>query len=157
LHLPPKSVTIISIFRLHSLIENGWSSPNQTWVKFDVALWSTIEVNVGIICACMPSVRSLLVRIFPRMSVLGSDPRSRIDITERNLGFGTTSRTMAERNPGVLLPTRPNAIALHTSYAVEYEQRDSEEDERKLMTDLKWLRASGSHSSRSPSNKSSRT
>lgn len=28
---------------------------------------STIEVNVGIICACMPTLRLILIRIFPRL------------------------------------------------------------------------------------------
>lgn len=32
------------------------------------------EVNVGIICACMPAIRLLLVQIFPK--VLGSSHRS---------------------------------------------------------------------------------
>jgi hypothetical protein len=35
-----------------------------------VSIWSTVEINVGMICACMPSLRLLLVRLFPKM--LGS-------------------------------------------------------------------------------------
>ena len=31
----------------------------------EVSIWSTIEINVGIICACMPTLRLLLVRLFP--------------------------------------------------------------------------------------------
>lgn len=27
--------------------------------------WSTIEIHVGIICACMPAMRALLRRVFP--------------------------------------------------------------------------------------------
>jgi hypothetical protein len=36
-------------------------------------IWSIIELDVGIICACMPSFRIILIRIFPR---LGSTPDS---------------------------------------------------------------------------------
>lgn len=32
-----------------------------------VGYWSTIEINVGIICSCMPSIRLLLVRAFPKI------------------------------------------------------------------------------------------
>lgn len=35
--------------------------------------WSTIEVPVSVICACMPAIRSLFVRILP--SVFGSTAR----------------------------------------------------------------------------------
>lgn len=33
-----------------------------------VSQWSTIEVNVGIICACMPTLRLILLRMFPVLS-----------------------------------------------------------------------------------------
>ncbi|KAL5379990.1 hypothetical protein DPSP01_008028 [Paraphaeosphaeria sporulosa] len=62
-------VTVISIIRLQSLISFA-TSTNPTWDQADAANWSTIEINVGIICACMPALRLILVRIFPR--ALGS-------------------------------------------------------------------------------------
>ncbi|KAF9735866.1 hypothetical protein PMIN02_011665 [Paraphaeosphaeria minitans] len=57
-------VTIISTIRLQSLISFA-NSPNPTWDQAGAANWSTIEINVGIICACMPALRLILVRIFP--------------------------------------------------------------------------------------------
>lgn len=63
------SVTVISIIRLQTLISFA-NSTNPTWDQTDAANWSTIEINVGIICACMPALRLILVRIFPR--ALGS-------------------------------------------------------------------------------------
>lgn len=33
----------------------------------EVGYWSTIEVPVGIICACMPAVRSLFSLVFPKV------------------------------------------------------------------------------------------
>ncbi|KAF2750589.1 hypothetical protein M011DRAFT_516936 [Sporormia fimetaria CBS 119925] len=62
-------VTIVSILRLQSLVYFA-NSVNPTWDQFDVINWSTIEVNVGIICACMPTIRVILVRLFPK--ILGS-------------------------------------------------------------------------------------
>jgi len=34
-----------------------------------MATWSTVEINVAIICACMPNLRLLLVRLFPKLKV----------------------------------------------------------------------------------------
>ena len=59
-------VTVVSILRLRSLIHFGVSS-NPTWDQTDVISWSNIEINVGIICACMPALRVILVRCFPKV------------------------------------------------------------------------------------------
>ena len=39
-------------------------------VTYDIAstMWSIIEMNVAIICACLPMVRPLLVKLFPKMA-----------------------------------------------------------------------------------------
>ncbi|EEH10178.1 CFEM domain-containing protein [Histoplasma capsulatum G186AR] len=60
----PDSVTIVSILRLQSLLKFA-KSRNFTWDYVEMGYWSTIEVHVGIICACMPAIRSLLRRLFP--------------------------------------------------------------------------------------------
>lgn len=58
------SVTVVSILRLRSLV--GFAkSENPTWDNADVSNWSTIEVCVGIICTCMPSLRLILARVSP--------------------------------------------------------------------------------------------
>ncbi|KAF1842706.1 uncharacterized protein K460DRAFT_314232 [Cucurbitaria berberidis CBS 394.84] len=59
-------VTVVSILRLRSLVHFA-TSTNATWDQTDVVNWSNIEVNVGIICACMPALRVILVRCFPRV------------------------------------------------------------------------------------------
>ena len=59
--------------RLQSLL-NFANSTNPTWDNYEVINWSTIEINVGIICACLPSARLILVHFFPR--VLGSSQHS---------------------------------------------------------------------------------
>lgn len=60
------SVTVVSIIRLHALIVLG-KSANATWDNFPVSLWSTVEINVGIMCTCMPTLRLLLIRLFPAL------------------------------------------------------------------------------------------
>ncbi len=67
------------------------NSTNPTWDDWDVSNWSTIELNVGIICACMPALRLLLVRLFPRImgsSTLQSYGRYGKNSHGNNLGSG---------------------------------------------------------------------
>jgi hypothetical protein len=60
------SVTIVSIVRLQALVTFAESN-NATWDNFPVSLWSTVEINVGIMCTCMPTLRLILVRLFPTL------------------------------------------------------------------------------------------
>lgn len=60
------SVTIVSILRLHALVTFA-TSDNQTFDNFDIMIWSTTEINIGIICACMPALRQILARIWPNV------------------------------------------------------------------------------------------
>lgn len=58
----------MSILRLKSLVLYQNRSLNVTWEFSDVFLWSTIEIDVGMICACLPTIRLILVRIWPVLS-----------------------------------------------------------------------------------------
>jgi hypothetical protein len=84
----PYSVTVISIIRLQTLISFA-NSTNPTWDQADAANWSTIEINVGIICACMPALRLILVRLFPR--ALGS---TQYASNQYYAKYGTNSRAI---------------------------------------------------------------
>ncbi|GKU08534.1 unnamed protein product [Fusarium langsethiae] len=67
-------VTIMSILRLYATVKAGVSHTNNaTWEYLAMSKWSTIEINVGIWCACMPSLRILLSRLFP--TLLGTSKR----------------------------------------------------------------------------------
>lgn len=41
---------------------------------FDILRWSTIECYVSVICACMPSMRQMVLRLFPK--VFGSGTKT---------------------------------------------------------------------------------
>ncbi|KAL8336992.1 hypothetical protein RB601_008473 [Gaeumannomyces tritici] len=100
-------VTVVSILRLQSLVEFA-SSSNPTWDHWDITHWSAIEINVGIICACLPSLRLLLVRIFPRLG--GSSDRygSKAQDNGPSKGFSRPST-------GVALVSRGGAVELESS------------------------------------------
>lgn len=77
------SVTIVSILRLKALVNFANTTNVTCEYTFDhtpssmlidssgdnveASLWSNIEVQVGIICACMPAMRLGLVTLFPKI------------------------------------------------------------------------------------------
>ncbi|KAF1832247.1 hypothetical protein BDW02DRAFT_555181 [Decorospora gaudefroyi] len=58
------SVCIVSILRLQSLVQIS-NSKDPTYDNTPAATWSAVEVNVGIICSCLPLLRPLLTRWLP--------------------------------------------------------------------------------------------
>lgn len=84
-------VTIVSIVRLASLVEFR-ESTNLTWDYFGVSMWSTVEIAVGIICACMPSIRLILVRVAPKVFDVTLVRRSRYYYGNRKSKMITASQ-----------------------------------------------------------------
>ncbi|ETS86240.1 hypothetical protein PFICI_00068 [Pestalotiopsis fici W106-1] len=60
-------VTVISVIRLVFLVLMK-GSINLTWDYFNVCFWSTLEIMIGIMCTCMPTLRLILVRVTRRVS-----------------------------------------------------------------------------------------
>ncbi|KAM5358160.1 hypothetical protein ACJZ2D_015548 [Fusarium nematophilum] len=87
-------VTIMSILRLQALVSFG-DSPNPTWDFYNVAIWSTIETCVGVICACLPTVRLLLVRLWPTLG--SSSVRSNGNQYQQQHESSSQSKTRAKR------------------------------------------------------------
>ncbi|KAH6609147.1 putative PTH11-type G-protein coupled receptor protein [Trichoderma cornu-damae] len=124
-------VTVVSVLRLRSIIKFGSDSLNPTWDFYDVSFWSALEINVGLICVCLPSFRVLLVRFFPRLQGTTeryygrSSRRNRSTTNKRTsrLPLGHSAGSHVDRSqphPNV----EPNRIAYQTSYTVEYGYND---------------------------------
>ncbi|GKT43042.1 satratoxin biosynthesis SC1 cluster protein 4 [Colletotrichum spaethianum] len=126
-------VTVVSILRLQSLVQFA-KSQNPTWDQFDVATWSTVEINVGIICACMPSIRVILVSFFPK--IMGSTRNGTSNAAKyyiqssgngrsrnRTLGNEAKIKTM-DRESGSSSGS-PNGIMYTKEYAVDYHDETS--------------------------------
>uniref|UniRef100_A0A8H7NJ48 CFEM domain-containing protein n=1 Tax=Bionectria ochroleuca TaxID=29856 RepID=A0A8H7NJ48_BIOOC len=96
-------VTIISILRLKSLVTFAMSS-NATWDYFDVTMWSIIEISVGIMCACLPTVRLLLWITLETSEYCG------------NYSPGGASKLGRNSSPKEGLP----GIVLQKAYSVHY-------------------------------------
>ncbi|KAG5659609.1 hypothetical protein KAF25_002168, partial [Fusarium avenaceum] len=57
-------MTIVSIIRLQFLQRFHLDSQNPTWDYYEISKWSTIEITVGMICVCLPSLRLMLTRLY---------------------------------------------------------------------------------------------
>ncbi|KAH7084758.1 hypothetical protein BKA63DRAFT_430589 [Paraphoma chrysanthemicola] len=81
----------ISIIRLLQVIA-GEDEPDATWAGAPTAYWSAIELNVGILCACLPTLRPLIKKYAP--GALGSSNGDRT--STHRLGTISTRRTRLE-------------------------------------------------------------
>lgn len=58
-------VCVTSILRLHSLYVLSHDT-DVTWDVVGAAVWSCVEFNTAIVCACIPTLKPILHRVFPR-------------------------------------------------------------------------------------------
>jgi hypothetical protein len=56
---------IISILRLQSLLV-FLHNTDISWHNPLAAIWSSLEVNIGILCSCLPTLKAMVSRYFPR-------------------------------------------------------------------------------------------
>jgi len=64
----PHSVCLSSALRLKSLIHFLNNIDDSTWSGVGAAYWSSIEVNLAIVCASTPALKPLVVRLIPAFS-----------------------------------------------------------------------------------------
>jgi hypothetical protein len=57
------SVVIVSAYRLNALHRVIYRTNDPTYD--DVAVWSSVELCVSVICCCIPALRPLFARLFP--------------------------------------------------------------------------------------------
>ncbi|RGP71701.1 hypothetical protein FLONG3_7005 [Fusarium longipes] len=139
-------VTIVSILRLNATIKlrAQTGANNATWEYLEFDLWSTIEINIGIVCACLPTFRLLLVRTFPKLR--GSSARKYYQQDGSGFQKVTPSGSASDSYPlgkvsqGDKTPYRsrvdPVGITCDRTYEVEFNQRDNDETQLFYMKDL---------------------
>ncbi|KAH7131837.1 hypothetical protein B0J11DRAFT_428035 [Dendryphion nanum] len=64
---------VISIVRLHELHRTKNSS-DPIWDSGATSYWSVIELNVGILCACLPTIRPFIKKFVPRLLGTATQP-----------------------------------------------------------------------------------
>jgi hypothetical protein len=128
------SVTIVSMLRLQSLL-NFAATTNITWSFYELSRWSTLEICLGIVCTCLPTVRLLLVRIFPALH--GSSRRRNSPYSLHEIGAGHPA--MAHATGAVVAAKGPSssdleAIALPgVVYLKTHDNQHSDSDQARLV------------------------
>ncbi len=133
---------MVSILRLQTLISYA-ASPNPTWNYFELIVWSTVEIYVGLVCACLPTLRLLLVKLFPVLG--GSSGRVTGSYEVQNYGTGGPSGAHSRGGHTTHIATvdrsGPDEFAegrLGITYDKTYNVQYSDNDESSLvpMSDL---------------------
>ncbi|KAM7189317.1 hypothetical protein V8F20_010225 [Naviculisporaceae sp. PSN 640] len=87
---------VMSIVRLWSLYLIGITPEGEEAVHgVMIAIWSCIEINVAVVCACVPALRPLMGRVFPGLAGVSSSYGSRSWSQRQGQGTGTRSRALS--------------------------------------------------------------
>lgn len=65
----------------------------------DIALWSSLEINVAIVCASVPALKPLFVKVFPRLISSFSDSAKRSRTGGRTTGRSHGTVQLASFDP----------------------------------------------------------
>ena len=71
-------VCVSGALRLYYSITNEKSN-DPTWDGFNLYIWESVEVNLGIVCASAPCLKALVARVLPRL--MGSHSASNVSHT----------------------------------------------------------------------------
>ncbi|KAA8649903.1 hypothetical protein EYZ11_001179 [Aspergillus tanneri] len=104
-------LTIVAIIRVVVFWNNRWSN-NQTAQLQPIVHWSVIEVQIAVLCACLPATRALINHFLP--DLVGSSGRK--SYATRN----APSNTYPEPKHG--------HIAKTMSYSIKYSSRAQRDD-----------------------------
>lgn len=104
LHMPPRQkiglmlilavglfTCICSIIRLWILVKYA-NSRDLTWDSVGASSWSCIEANVAILCSCLPALKPLINKLFPKL--LGSS-------LPKSAGTGSTGSSQWKTEKGI--------------------------------------------------------
>ncbi|KAL9134164.1 MAG: hypothetical protein Q9175_004658 [Cornicularia normoerica] len=85
-------VCITSILRMTTL-KTGSKAKDQLYGTVNSTIWTTIEANTAIVCACLPMLKSPLAALFPRLFPRGSvDEYSNTSNAARRRGAASHDR-----------------------------------------------------------------
>jgi hypothetical protein len=118
------SVCIVSILRCLNLARVGVTTkPDLTWDAISTANWTMIEVHAAVVCACLTTIKPVVVRMFPRLLSSHRDPHPADDGAIETVGRMRQKR----RDP---LETENTLSTLKSVHHV------STDGEAVMMTDL---------------------
>ncbi|KAF2689367.1 hypothetical protein K458DRAFT_462316 [Lentithecium fluviatile CBS 122367] len=87
----------VSLIRI-STLNKGINTTDPFWDNSPAAYWSVIELNCGILCACLPTLRPLIQKIVPHLlSTYGYNSRTVSGSRRTTLGSQGPRSTVGER------------------------------------------------------------
>ncbi|PWW80720.1 MFS general substrate transporter [Tuber magnatum] len=109
-------VTIIGIVRIY-YFEKAVSTTLLNWDGSLSFMWSSIEVNIGIVCASIPMIKPLAAKLFPSCIGVTRDTSTTTDLTHTSAA--ATSSSTDDRPPGFFDLAGPrSALALNVRESI---------------------------------------
>jgi len=100
-------VCVVSILRLNALIILSKHPDDRIYYSAATAYWSAIEINLGIVCASLPALKPLIVKIIPGFSTNHSGRGYGTALSgNMSRNHGLTSKAMRTRDEDVELATK---------------------------------------------------
>ncbi|KAK7947886.1 uncharacterized protein PG986_008772 [Apiospora aurea] len=85
-------VTVVSIIRLRLIVHVDLESPDVTFNFVTTVIWTIIETNIAIVCACLPSLKPLLSLAVKWTTLMPGEAGSGKEPAERNIFINTFMR-----------------------------------------------------------------
>jgi hypothetical protein len=93
------SVTITSILRVTAVANSARNQQDQTWKFITRGVWTLVEANLGIICACLVVLNQVVRRFFS--SVFGSSTAESGRAYADGYGSGMGAGSTGQHNPSL--------------------------------------------------------
>ncbi|RFU26944.1 hypothetical protein B7463_g9380, partial [Scytalidium lignicola] len=139
-------VTVVDVVRIYYLQNaaldvhnqellstNGGQGADYPWNASFALMWSAVEVNVGIICACVPTLKPLILRILPSMLKDRSGEGSDMTSSQHSNRVDMRKRSSQTWNSIVATSTQQTGIGLTQLQSVASPPRDDLEEEISRM------------------------
>lgn len=114
-------VDVVRIYYLQTAINDASSKPSSdpdaafggspqfAWNASLALLWSAVEVNVGIACACIPTLKPLIIRILPAMLI---DPDGSTRRTSETTDKPPTVQSTHSHEPTAVMPNGEDELSV---------------------------------------------
>ena len=107
------STCVISLVRISKLAQ-GINTTDPYWDNAPGAYWSVVELNCGILCACLPTLRPLISLLIPNLLSTNRHSGAASVDDARRLTFphNNTKETIQGSEAGILVQTE---VELHST------------------------------------------
>jgi hypothetical protein len=90
---------IVRLLRIIAQLNHAYDpSYDLPFASYDVVIWSSVEVNTGLVCAAAPATRPLVRLLLP--SLLSSESGGNLDVTiERRINYADRTPNSSSSQP----------------------------------------------------------